>query len=171
MIKSFKKHTPDIKDAVFIAENAAVIGNVILDKNSSVWYSAVLRGDLEPIVVGENSNIQENVSVHVDFNAPVKIGKNVTVGHNVVLHGCEIHDSCLIGMGAVVLNGAVIGEGSIVGANALVTENKVFEPGSLILGSPAKAVKTVSSEMKEHVIKNSRLYVKLAKEHDGEAQC
>ena len=165
IIKKFKDKSPDINAAAFIAENAVITGNVTLAPNSSVWYSAVLRGDLEPITVGKNSNIQENCSVHVDIDTPVYIGEEVTVGHNVVLHGCRIERQCLIGMGAVILNNAVIGESSIVGANALVTEGKTFPPHSLILGSPAKAVKEVSGEMLAKTLYNNRLYIELAAEH------
>ncbi|MFG1479486.1 gamma carbonic anhydrase family protein [Xanthobacter sp. V4C-4] len=125
----------------WIAPTAVLIGRVILKEGASVWFGAVLRGDNEPIVVGEGSNVQENSVLHTDPGCPLTIGANVTVGHNVVLHGCSIGDSSLIGMGATVLNRAVIGARCLVGAGALVTEDKTFPERSLIVGAPAKAVR------------------------------
>src|SRR5580658_11262981 len=130
----------------WIAPNAVVIGNVILKKNASVWFGAVLRGDNEAITVGENSNVQDNSVLHTDMGSPLTIGANVTVGHQVMLHGCTIGDGALIGIGAVVLNGAKIGRNCLVGAGALITENKEFPDGTMILGSPAKVVRELSPE-------------------------
>lgn len=130
----------------WIAPNAVVAGNVILKKNASVWFGAVLRGDNEPIVVGENSNIQDNSVCHTDMGSPLIIGANVTIGHMVMLHGCTIGDGALIGIGAVVLNGAKIGKNCLVGAGALVTEGKEFPDGTMILGSPAKVVRELAPE-------------------------
>ena len=130
----------------WIAPTAAVIGNVILQKNASVWWGAVLRGDNEPITIGENSNVQDNSVLHTDMGSPLIIGANVTVGHLVMLHGCTVGDGALIGIGAVVLNGAKIGKNCLVGAGALVTEGKEFPDGSMILGSPAKVVRELAPE-------------------------
>ena len=130
----------------WIAPNAVVAGNVILKKNASVWFGAVLRGDNEPIIVGENSNIQDNSVCHTDMGSPLTIGANVTVGHMVMLHGCTIGDGALIGIGAVVLNGAKIGKNCLVGAGALITEGKGFPDGVMILGSPAKVARELSPE-------------------------
>jgi carbonic anhydrase/acetyltransferase-like protein (isoleucine patch superfamily) len=130
----------------WIAPNAVVAGHVILKKNASVWFGAVLRGDNEPIIVGENSNVQDNSVLHTDMGSPLTIGANVTVGHQVMLHGCSIGDGALIGIGAVVLNGAKIGRNCLVGAGALITENKEFPDGTMILGSPAKVVRELSPE-------------------------
>ena len=133
-------------DEYWIAPSAVVSGNVILKKNASVWFGAVLRGDNEPITIGENSNVQDGSVLHTDTGSPLTIGKNVTVGHMVMLHGCTIGDGALIGIGAVVLNGAKIGANCLVGAGALITEGKEFEDGMMILGAPAKAVRALSPE-------------------------
>ncbi len=154
-----------IDTAAFIADNAAVTGNVSLGKDSSVWYGASVRGDLAPITIGEATNIQDNASVHVDTDTPTVVGKGVTVGHNAVLHGCTVGDNCLIGMGAIVLNRSVIGEGSIIGAGALVTEDKVIPPGSLAVGSPAKVIRQIDEASLEKVKKNAGHYVEYARRH------
>ena len=130
----------------WIAPNAMVIGNVILKKNASVWFGAVLRGDNEAITIGENSNVQDNSVLHTDFGSPLTIGDNVTIGHMVMAHGCTIGDGSLIGIGSIILNGAKIGKNCLVGAGALVTEGKEFPDGSMILGSPAKAVRELAPE-------------------------
>ena len=130
----------------WIAPNAVVAGHVILKKNASVWFGAVLRGDNDPIIVGENSNIQDNSVLHTDVGSPLTIGDNVTVGHMVMLHGCTIGDGTLIGIGSVVLNGAKIGKNCLVGASALITEGKEFPDGSMILGAPAKVVRELEPE-------------------------
>ena len=128
----------------WIAPNAVVAGNVILKKNASIWFGAVLRGDNEPIIVGENSNIQDNSVCHTDMGSPLTIGDNVTVGHMVMLHGCTIGDGALIGIGAVVLNRAKIGKNCLIGAKALIPEGKVIPDNSLVLGAPGKVVREVS---------------------------
>ena len=134
---------PQIDPTAYIAPGAVIIGNVRIAAGASVWFNAVLRGDNEIIDIGENSNVQDGAVVHTDIGFPVKIEANVTVGHTVILHGCHLEEGCLIGMGATVLNGAVISKGSLVGAGALVTEGKTFEPGQLIVGSPARAIRTL----------------------------
>ncbi len=130
-------------DEYWIAPTASVIGNVILKKNASVWFGAVLRGDNERLSVGARSNIQEGVTLHTDAGLPLKIGADCTIGHNAILHSCTIGDRTLIGMGAIVLNGARIGRNCLVGAGSVVTENKSFADGSLIVGSPAKVVRSL----------------------------
>lgn len=132
--------------SVFVARHAVIVGDVSLAESCSVWFHATLRGDVEPIRIGAGSNIQEGAVLHVDPGFPVSVGVGVTIGHRAIVHGATVHDNVIIGMGATVLNGAVIGQNSIVGANALVTEGKVFPPGSLILGSPAKVVRTLTEE-------------------------
>lgn len=151
-----------MKDNVKIYEGAKIVGDVNLDKNVSVWYNAVIRGDIEPISIGENSNVQDNCVVHVSKDCPVNIGKNVSVGHGAIIHGCTIEDNVLIGMGAIILNGAKISKNCLVGAGALVTENKEFPEGSLIIGSPAKAVKQLSPEQIKGIQDNADEYVNLA---------
>ncbi len=150
---------PQIDATAWVADSAQVMGHVKLAAHSSVWFGAVLRGDTESIEIGENSNIQDGSVLHADIGQPLKVGADVTVGHQVMLHGCTIGDGALIGIGAVVLNGARIGRGCIVGAGALVTEGKEFPDHSMILGSPAKAVKTLTPEQATRLIDSARHYV------------
>jgi len=150
-------------DGHYIAPNAAVIGQVTLRAGASVWFSCVLRGDVEAIEIGEGSNIQDGTVIHADPGFPVHVGANVTVGHNAMLHGCRVGDGSLIGIGAVVLNGARIGRGCLVGAGALVTEGSEIPDGSLVLGSPAKVKKTLSPEQQLALAHNADHYVGNAK--------
>jgi carbonic anhydrase/acetyltransferase-like protein (isoleucine patch superfamily) len=129
----------------FIADTAVVIGKVRLLANASVWFGAVLRGDNEWIEIGENSNVQDNATCHTDLGFPLTIGKGCTVGHNVILHGCTLEDGALVGMGSIVMNGARIGRNSIVGAGAVITEGKEFPEASLIIGAPARVIRTLDS--------------------------
>ena len=137
----------------WVAPNASIIGDVTLEKNTSIWFNATLRGDIENIYVGEGSNIQDGSVLHTDPGFPLKIGKDVTIGHLVMLHGCTIEDNSLIGIGAVILNGAKIGKNCIIGANALITENKVIPDNSLVVGSPGKIVRQVSKEEQNQLLK------------------
>ncbi|MDB5408494.1 MAG: hypothetical protein JWL84_3406 [Rhodospirillales bacterium] len=130
----------------FVAEDATVIGKIRLSTDASIWFGCVVRGDNEWIEIGAGSNIQDNSTLHADPGKPLSLGRNCTVGHNVILHGCTIEDNVLIGMGAIVMNRAHIRAGSIVGAGAVITENKDYPENSLILGSPGKAVRTLTSE-------------------------
>jgi carbonic anhydrase/acetyltransferase-like protein (isoleucine patch superfamily) len=133
-------------DEYWIAPTATVIGHVILKKNASVWFGAVLRGDNDPIIVGENSNVQDNSVLHTDLGSPLTIGANVTIGHMVMLHGCQIGDGSLIGIGSIVLNGAKIGRNCIIGASSLITEGKEIPDNSMVMGSPGKVVRTLTDE-------------------------
>lgn len=162
MIQEFGGKKPDISKALFIAENATIIGDVTLEEGVSVWFGAVLRADSGPIYVGKNSNIQDNCVVHNDTGTKVSIGANVTVGHGAIIHGCEIKDNVIVGMGATIMNNAVIGSGSIVGANALISEGKVFEENSLIMGCPGKKVKETSQAQQAYIINNAESYLKEA---------
>ncbi len=137
--------SPEFADAgtAWIAPDADVIGRVSIGRNCGIWFGAVLRGDNEPIVLGDDTNVQEHTVMHTDPGFALTVGKGCTIGHRAILHGCTIGDNSLIGMGAIVLNGAVIGPNSLVGAGALVTEGKEFPEGSLIVGSPAKAIRTL----------------------------
>jgi carbonic anhydrase/acetyltransferase-like protein (isoleucine patch superfamily) len=132
--------------SVYIADTAVVIGKVRLHKSTSVWFGAVLRGDNDWIDIGEGSNIQDNSTCHVDPGFPLNVGKNCTVGHQVILHGCTIEDEVLIGMGSILMNGAKIGRCSVVGAGSVITEGKQFPEYSLIIGSPARVIKTLTPE-------------------------
>lgn len=146
-------------DTVWIAETATVIGNVTLAAHSSVWFGAVIRGDNDPIIIGENSNIQDGSVLHTDYGSPLTVGAGVTVGHNVILHGCTIGDNSLIGMGATILNNVTIGKNSIVGAGALVTEGKSFPDGSLIVGSPARRIREISEADQRLLEMSAKVYV------------
>jgi carbonic anhydrase/acetyltransferase-like protein (isoleucine patch superfamily) len=143
----------------WVAPNAVVIGKVILKKNASVWWNAVLRGDNEPLTIGENSNIQDGCVLHTDPGYPLTIGANVTVGHMVMLHGCEIGDNSLIGIGSIILNGAKIGKNCLIGANALITEGKVIPDNSLVMGSPGKVVRELTPEQRDGLVKSAGRYV------------
>jgi carbonic anhydrase/acetyltransferase-like protein (isoleucine patch superfamily) len=153
------EHAPTIDETTFVADTATIIGKAVLSKNTSVWYGAVIRGDNEPITVGENSNVQEGAVLHTDPGFPLTIEDNVTIGHQAMLHGCTVRSGSLIGIQAVVLNGAVIGRNCLVGAGAVVTENKVFPDNSLILGAPAKVVRTLSEQDVARLQRNAQVYV------------
>jgi carbonic anhydrase/acetyltransferase-like protein (isoleucine patch superfamily) len=148
-----------VGEGQFIAPNAAVIGDVTLHENCSVWFSCVLRGDAERIEVGAGSNIQDGTVLHADPGFPMVVGKNVTVGHNAMLHGCTIGDGSLVGINAVVLNGARVGRACLIGANALVTEGMVIPDGSLVLGSPARIKTNLSEEQRLALMHNADHYM------------
>ncbi len=150
--------TPELDPTSFLAAGARVIGAVRLAEGASVWYNAVVRADSDTITVGAGSNLQDNVSVHVDAGHPVVIGQNVSVGHNAVVHGCTIGDGSLIGMGSVVLTGAVIGEGSLVAGGAVVLEGTVVPPGSLVAGVPAKVRRALTADETERLLHNAQIY-------------
>ncbi len=150
---------PQVAPTAWIADSAEVIGDVRLEDGASVWFGVVVRGDNHPIVIGPGSNLQENAVLHTDAGVPLTLGRNVTVGHQAMLHGCAVGDNTLIGIGAVVLNGARIGRDSLVGAGALVTEGKEFPDGSLIVGSPAKAVRALTPEQIAGLRRSAEGYV------------
>ncbi len=155
--------SPSIDPSAWVADSAQVIGNVSLAQDVSIWFGAVLRGDTEHMRIGRGSNIQDGSVLHADIGKPLTVGEDVTVGHKVMLHGCTIGDGSLIGIGAVVLNGARIGRHCLVGAGALVTEGKSFPDGSMIIGSPAKAVKELTPEQIEGLRGSARGYVENAR--------
>ena len=173
MILKFKKWFPKIKKSAWVAPSADVIGNVKIGRDSSIWFGTVIRGDVHKIRIGERTSIQDLSMVHVTHykqenmkdGHPTIIGDDVTIGHKVMLHGCTIENGCLIGMSATILDGAVIGEGSIVGAHSLVTSNKVFPPHSLIMGSPAKVIKTLTQDEVDSLIEHAARYVKFKSEY------
>jgi carbonic anhydrase/acetyltransferase-like protein (isoleucine patch superfamily) len=154
---------PQLADGVWVADSAAVIGDVVLAADASVWFGAVLRGDGERITIGAGSNVQDGSVVHTDQGFPCVVGAGVTVGHQVTLHGCTVGDGSLIGIQAVVLSGAVIGRHCLVGAGALVTEGAQFPDGMLILGAPAKAVRPLPPEMIERIARSAPHYVENAR--------
>ncbi len=156
---------PTVHAQAWIAPQATVIGLATLQAQSSVWPGAVIRADNEPIVVGEGSNVQDGAVLHTDPGCPLTIGKGVTIGHQVMLHGCTIGDNALIGIQAVVLNKAVIGADSLVGAGAVVTEGKVFPPRSLILGAPARVVRTLTDDEVDGLRRNAEVYIARARDY------
>jgi carbonic anhydrase/acetyltransferase-like protein (isoleucine patch superfamily) len=162
------EHSPDIAASAWVADSAAVIGRVRLEDDTSVWFNATLRGDSEQLTIGRGSNIQDGSVLHADHGFPLVLGEGVTVGHQVMLHGCSVGDHSLIGIGAVVLNGARIGKGCLVGAGALVTEGKEFPDGSMIIGSPAKAVKDLTAAQIEGLKASARHYVQNARRYSAE---
>lgn len=152
---------------VWIAPDANVIGQIILGQGVSVWFGSTMRGDNEPIRIGDGSNIQENCVFHTDMGYPATIGRNCTIGHKAMIHGCTIGDNTLIGMGATVLNGAKIGEGCLIGAGALVTEGKVIPDRSLVMGMPGKIVRTLDDEAVQRNITTAQHYQKRMREFRG----
>lgn len=156
---------PQLAEGVWVAESAEVIGKVELQQDANIWPKVVIRGDNDLIQIGEGSNVQDASVLHTDPGYPLVIGKGVTVGHQVMLHGCQIGDGSLVGIGAVVLNGAKIGKHCLVGAGALVTEGKEFPDGSMIIGSPAKAVKTLTPEQIAGIAAIAGRYVKNAQRY------
>lgn len=159
--------TPSIDATAFVADGARIVGDVSLAAGSSVWYNAVLRGDSAEIVVGPGSNVQDNVSVHVDSGHPVVIGAKVSVGHNAVIHGCTIGDGTLIGMGAVILSGAVIGAGCLVAGGAVVLGGMEVPAGSLVAGVPAKVRRSLSEQERADLLANADIYLGHSQTHSA----
>jgi len=153
------ENTPKRHESAWVAESAAVIGNVVMAEGSSVWFGATVRGDNEPIKLGARSNIQDGAVCHSDPGSPLTIGEDVTVGHLAMIHGCTIGDGSLVGIGATVLNGAIIGENCLIGAHALVTEGKVIPDNSVVMGSPGKVVKTLTDVQAASVKMGAMVYV------------
>lgn len=167
LLEMFLRKKPVLGTGVYIARTAVVLGDVALGDHSSVWYNAVVRGDINRIVVGHHSNIQDNAVVHLSEDLPCLLGSYVTIGHSAIVHACTVGDECLIGMGATILDGAIIGEQSIVGANSLVTQGMQVPPGSLMLGSPAKVVRTLGEKERaalrswaDHYVENAAYCLK-----------
>ncbi|MGO1508626.1 MAG: gamma carbonic anhydrase family protein [Microbacterium sp.] len=159
--------SPRISEDAFVADGARIIGEVTLASQSSVWYNAVLRGDSAGIVLGAGSNVQDNVSVHVDTGHGVTIGENVSIGHNAVVHGCTIGDGSLIGMGSVILSGAVIGRGCLVAGGAVILGGTEIPDGSLVAGVPAKVRRELSDDERVDLIRNAEIYHEHLQEHEG----
>ena len=154
-----------VSEKAYIAENATVIGEVIIGEYSSIWYNVVLRGDIAKISIGNNTSVQDGSIVHCDTGVPTIIGNNVTIGHNVLLHACKIGDGSLVGIGAIVLDGAEVGEGTIVGSGAIVTPRTKIPPFTMALGVPAKVVRNLTEEEVENLKKHAMEYVKLMKRY------
>ncbi len=165
MIYSLGDKKVNKADSAYVAPGSHVIGDVVLEEESSVWFNAVVRGDCDTITIGAGANIQDGAILHTDPGYPLNVGKGVTVGHNAMLHGCEVGDYSLIGISAVILNGAKIGKHCVIGANALITEGKEIPDGSVVMGSPGKVVKQLPEEQKaelevsaQHYIDNAKLF-------------
>ncbi|AXK46222.1 gamma carbonic anhydrase family protein [Brachybacterium saurashtrense] len=167
----FEGEAPRLAETAWVAPSATVLGKVSLADGASVFYGAVLRGDVDSISIGERSNVQDGCVAHTDPGHPVVVGAGVSVGHRAVLHGCTVEDDALIGMGAVVLNGAVVGAGSLVAAGAVVTEGMQIPPGSLVAGVPAKVRKELDEDAREALRRNARTYVDLAARHRAATAC
>lgn len=157
------EHAPEIDASAYVADSAALIGKVTLAQDASVWSGVTIRGDNERITIGKGSNVQEGTVMHTDMGFPLTIGSNVTIGHQAMLHGCTVGDGALIGIQAVILNGAKIGKGCLVGAGALVTEGKEFPDYSLIIGTPAKAVRTLDADAIARLEASAASYVARAR--------
>lgn len=165
----FRGKRPELGHGVFLAENCAVIGDVVIGDESSVWYGTQIRGDVMPIRIGARTSIQDNTVIHVtsDFSGTT-IGSDCTIGHSAIIHACTVEDFCLIGMGSIILDGAVIGRGSLVGAGALVTPGTIIPPGSLVLGSPAKVKRPINDKEREQIDYGAKHYVELARAYLAE---
>lgn len=163
VIYEFDGRKPLIDKKSYVSKEAVIIGDVELSEDSSVFFGAVLRGDIEKITIGFGSNVQDNATIHTDYGKSCLIGSYVSVGHNVVLHGCVVEDNVIIGMGSVVLDGAVVPTNCMVGAGSLVTSKSKLEPGTLVLGSPAKSVRKLSAEEIEKIKGNSLDYIEKSK--------
>lgn len=161
----FNGLTPKVDDSCFVADSADVIGKVILEPGANIWYNTVIRGDLELIHIGENTNIQDLCMIHTSHHFPTHIGSNVTVGHRAICHGCTIEDNVLIGMGSIILDGAYIESNVMIGAGSLVPPNKRIPSGSLVMGSPAKVVRTLTDVEIEQIKQSSVHYVALSQHY------
>ncbi|WP_270411079.1 gamma carbonic anhydrase family protein [Microbacterium maritypicum] len=166
-VLSLPNTTPSIDATAFVADGARIVGDVSLAAGCSVWYNAVLRGDSAGIVIGPGSNVQDNVSVHVDTGHPVVIGSKVSVGHNAVVHGCTIGDGTLVGMGSVILSGAVIGDGCLIAGGAVVLGGTEIPPGSLVAGVPAKVRRALTDEERARLIANADIYLGHSQTHSA----
>ena len=160
--------TPEIHQSAYIADGAKVIGDVIMKSESSIWYNTVVRADINQIVVGKRSNIQDNSVLHLENDQGVVIGDDVTIGHNAIIHGCTINDGALIGMGAIIMNGAIIGRGAVVGAGAIVTEHMHVPDLGLVVGIPGKVIKTLPDSTFEKNVKWAKKYTQLAFIHKSQ---
>lgn len=163
MIRELNGKTPDISKALFIAENAVIIGDVVLDEGTTVWYGAVIRGDTGSIRIGKNVNIQDNTIVHTELNGRVEIADNVTIGHSCIIHSCRIGSNCMIGMGSIVMNDSEIGDNTLVAAGSLVTERKKYTGNDLIMGSPARVIKKITSDQINMIANSVEEYTELGR--------
>lgn len=165
MIYSYEGIIPKIDEDCFIAQNSSLIGNVEMKKGSSLWFGAVVRGDSDKIIIGKNTNIQDNCTLHSDKGIPTIIGDNVTVGHNCVVHGCTINNNCIIGMGSIILNGAEIGENCIIGAGSLITQNTKIPSNSLCFGAPVRVIRELTEDEIKSIKESAKHYVEYSRKY------
>lgn len=165
MIKEFQGFTPIIHKTCYISESVDIIGNVVIEDNANIWFGTRIRGDMNKVTIGKNTNIQENSVVHVDSHCSTYIGDDVTIGHGAIIHGCTIHNNVLIGMGSIVLNEAIIGKNTIIGAGSLIPQGKEIPEGVLCLGSPAKVIRNLTEEEIMKIKTSSDNYVNLSKKY------
>ena len=165
MLIEFKGMTPKVEKAAYIAPSATICGDVVLGQDSSIWFNAVIRGEVDAIRIGDRSNVQDHAMLHADYDCPITICNGVSVGHNSIVHGATIEDDVIVGMGAQVLNGAVVGRGSFIAAGALVKEGQIIPERSLVVGIPGKIVKTFTEEEVDRQRENARVYVEDAHEY------
>jgi len=168
MLKSYRGINPSINEKAFVAGGTILVGDITLGEYSSLWYGTIARADVDRIVIGSCTNIQDGCLIHCSRGFPTIIGDYISVGHGAVLHGCKIENNCLIGMGAVIMDGAEVGEYSIIGAGALITPGKKIAPGSVVMGSPGRVVRSTTDREKEEIKERADEYVKLAREHIGD---
>ncbi len=170
MILAFQGKVPQLGSTVFIADNATVLGDVSIGDRSSIWYGTVIRGDVQKITIGNNTNIQDCCVVHVTTETcPTKIGDDVTVGHGAIIHGCTIKGLAMIGMGAIIMDGAIVEQECVVGAGSLIAPGQTFPAGSLIIGSPARVKREISDEERHWIRQSAEQYAQLAQEHVSSA--
>lgn len=165
MIKAFKGVNPVVHKTCYISESVDIIGNVVIKDNANIWFGTRIRGDMNSIIIGENTNIQENSVVHVDSHCGTYIGDNVTIGHGAIIHGCTINDNVLVGMGSIILNEAVIGKNTIIGAGSLIPQGKEIPEGVLCLGSPAKVIRKLTEEEISKIQESADNYVNISKNY------
>lgn len=165
MKKVFEGKEPNIHKTCYVSESVDIIGEVVIGEDSNIWFGTRIRGDMNKVIIGKNTNIQENSVVHVDTNCPAIIGDSVTVGHGAIIHGCEIADNVLVGMGSIILNGAKISKNTIVAAGSLVSQGKTFKEGVLLMGSPAKVVRELTEDEIKSIQTSANNYVNLSKKY------
>lgn len=165
MIKEFKGINPIIHNTCYISESVDIIGNVVIKENANIWFGTRIRGDMNSIIIGENTNIQENSVIHVDSHCGTYIGNNVTIGHGAIIHGCTINDNVLVGMGSIILNEAIIGKNTIIGAGSLIPQGKEIPEGVLCLGSPAKVIRKLTEEEINKIQESADNYVSISKNY------
>ena len=164
----YKDDQPQVHETCFVAEGVKLIGNVVIEENANIWYNAVIRGDIDQILIGKNSNVQDGTIIHCDIGQPTIVGNDVTIGHNSIIHGCVIEENCLVGMGAIIMNGAHIGKNSLIAAGTIIPPGKIIPENSLVMGNPGQVMRKITNMDLEGMKKNTSLYLELAKEYKNQ---